>query len=98
MTWFHSTEVQFPRARHHSKRKRRLLDVKGSIRNGRHGPKCSSARRIRMIEKTQVPLMKFLPVSGRRPIKQLAVRVHFLRCGGLFDDWSVEGVMSLVFV
>ncbi|GFV68622.1 uncharacterized protein TNCV_2274851 [Trichonephila clavipes] len=31
-------------------------------------------------------------------MKQLAVRVHFLRCGGLLDDWSVEGVLSLVFV
>ncbi|GFW80796.1 uncharacterized protein TNCV_3778761 [Trichonephila clavipes] len=32
-------------------------------------------------------------------MKQLAaVRVHFLRSGGLLDDWSVEGVLSLVFV
>ncbi|GFW75646.1 uncharacterized protein TNCV_4428291 [Trichonephila clavipes] len=23
---------------------------------------------------------------------------HFLRCGGLLDDWSVEGALSLVFV
>ncbi|GFV73442.1 uncharacterized protein TNCV_3389581 [Trichonephila clavipes] len=48
-------------------------------------------------EKTQGPLMKVLPVPGWRPIKQLAVRMHFLRCGGLLDDWSVEGVLSLVF-
>ncbi|GFT97675.1 hypothetical protein TNCV_275201 [Trichonephila clavipes] len=26
--------------------------------------------------------------------EQLAVRVHFLRCGGLLDDWSVEGVLN----
>ncbi|GFW45845.1 uncharacterized protein TNCV_4495651 [Trichonephila clavipes] len=49
-------------------------------------------------EMTHGPLLKVLPVSGWRPMKQLAVRVHFLRCGGLLDDWSVEGVLSLVFV
>ncbi|GFU88420.1 uncharacterized protein TNCV_3353601 [Trichonephila clavipes] len=49
-------------------------------------------------EKTQGPLMKVLPLPRWQPMKQLAVRVHFLRCGGLFDDWCVEGVLSLVFV
>ncbi|GFX36361.1 uncharacterized protein TNCV_4932741 [Trichonephila clavipes] len=49
-------------------------------------------------EKTQGPLMKMLPMPGWRPIKQLAVRVHFLRCGGLLDDCSVESVLNLVFV
>ncbi|GFW74609.1 uncharacterized protein TNCV_961841 [Trichonephila clavipes] len=47
-------------------------------------------------EKTQGPLMKVLP--GWRPMKQLAVRVHFLRCGVLLDDWSVKVLLSLVFV
>ncbi|GFW84303.1 uncharacterized protein TNCV_1131721 [Trichonephila clavipes] len=42
--------------------------------------------------------MKVLPVPGWWPIKQLAVRVHFLRCGGLLNDWSVKGVLSLVVV
>ncbi|GFW18523.1 uncharacterized protein TNCV_1221841 [Trichonephila clavipes] len=41
--------------------------------------------------------MKVLPVPGWRSMKQLAVRVHFLQCGGLLNDWSVEGVLSLVF-
>ncbi|GFY09457.1 e3 ubiquitin-protein ligase RNF13 [Trichonephila clavipes] len=50
------------------------------------------------LEKTQEPLVKVLPVPGWRPMKQLALRVHFLRCGGLLDDWSVEGVLSLIFV
>ncbi|GFW01293.1 hypothetical protein TNCV_5029481 [Trichonephila clavipes] len=27
-----------------------------------------------------------------------AVGVHFLRCGGLLDHWSVEGLLSLVFM
>ncbi|GFU90885.1 uncharacterized protein TNCV_4922181 [Trichonephila clavipes] len=49
-------------------------------------------------EKTQGPPVKVLPVPGWRPMKPLAVRVHFLRCGGLLNDWSVEGVLSLVFV
>ncbi|GFV39519.1 hypothetical protein TNCV_5038541 [Trichonephila clavipes] len=31
-------------------------------------------------------------------MKQLAVRLHFLRCGGLLDNWAVERVLSLVFV
>ncbi|GFV08395.1 uncharacterized protein TNCV_328291 [Trichonephila clavipes] len=39
-------------------------------------------------EKTQRPLLKVLPVPGWRPMKQLAVRVHFLRCGGFLDDVS----------
>ncbi|GFT23104.1 uncharacterized protein TNCV_1858491 [Trichonephila clavipes] len=49
-------------------------------------------------EKTQWRIVKVLPVSGWRLMKQLAVRVHFLRCGGLLDDWSVEGILSLVFM
>ncbi|GFS53933.1 uncharacterized protein TNCV_3761541 [Trichonephila clavipes] len=46
-------------------------------------------------EKTRRPRMKVLPVPRWHPMKQLAVRMHFLRCGGLLDDWSV---LSLVFV
>ncbi|GFV39994.1 uncharacterized protein TNCV_4412251 [Trichonephila clavipes] len=49
-------------------------------------------------KKTQGALGKVLPVPGWRPMKQLAVHVHFLRCGGLLVDWSVEGIMRLVFV
>ncbi|GFX83236.1 uncharacterized protein TNCV_4988301 [Trichonephila clavipes] len=49
-------------------------------------------------EKTQGILMKVLHVPRWWPMKQLAVRVHFLRCGDLLDDWSIEGVLSLVFV
>ncbi|GFX52160.1 uncharacterized protein TNCV_548191 [Trichonephila clavipes] len=48
-TWFHSTAVQFHRARHHSKRKHRWVGVKGSTRNGRRDPKCPSARRFCMV-------------------------------------------------
>ncbi|GFW54443.1 DUF4817 domain-containing protein [Trichonephila clavipes] len=39
----------FPHAWHHSKRRCRLVGVKGSTRNGYIDPKCSSARRLRMV-------------------------------------------------
>ncbi|GFT08765.1 uncharacterized protein TNCV_663131 [Trichonephila clavipes] len=55
-TWFHSAAVQFPHVRHHSKRRRRWVDVKGSSRNGCRDPKCPSAKRPRMVrEDTGAP-------------------------------------------
>ncbi|GFV97511.1 uncharacterized protein TNCV_2040191 [Trichonephila clavipes] len=55
-TWFHSASVQFPRAWHHSKRRRRWVGVKGSTLNGCHEPKRPSARRLRMVrEDTGAP-------------------------------------------
>ncbi|GFV07809.1 uncharacterized protein TNCV_305571 [Trichonephila clavipes] len=48
-TWFHSAADQFPRARHHSKRRRRWLGVKGNTRDERRDPKCTSARHLRMV-------------------------------------------------
>ncbi|GFX97044.1 uncharacterized protein TNCV_1997761 [Trichonephila clavipes] len=55
-TCFHSAAVQFPRERHHSKRRRRCVGVKSSTRIGRRNPKCPSARRLRMVrEDTRVP-------------------------------------------
>ncbi|GFW93278.1 uncharacterized protein TNCV_2603961 [Trichonephila clavipes] len=77
-TWLNSAAVQFPRVRHHSKRRRRWEDVKGSTRNGRRDPKCLSARRLRMVREDTGGLLKVLPVPGWRSMKQLAVRVHFL--------------------
>ncbi|GFT25880.1 uncharacterized protein TNCV_1518391 [Trichonephila clavipes] len=47
-TFFHSAAVQFPHARHHFKRRRRWVGVKGSTRNGACDPKCPSARCLRM--------------------------------------------------
>ncbi|GFW18133.1 uncharacterized protein TNCV_4006731 [Trichonephila clavipes] len=83
-TWFHYSAVQFPRAWQHSKRRRRWGGVKGSTRNERRDLKCPSARRLCMVRKdTETPL---LPVPGWRTAIQLAVRVNFLRCGGLLDD------------
>ncbi|GFS75991.1 uncharacterized protein TNCV_4666271 [Trichonephila clavipes] len=97
-TWFHSAAVQFPRVRHHSKRRRRWVGVKRSTRNGHRDPKCPSTRHLLMVREDTGPLMKVLHVPGWWPMKQLAVRVHFLRCGGLLNDWSVEGILNLVFV
>ncbi|GFX90650.1 uncharacterized protein TNCV_3194681 [Trichonephila clavipes] len=52
----HTAAVQFPRARHHSKRRCRWMGVKGSIRNRRHDPKCPSTRHLRMVrENTGAP-------------------------------------------
>ncbi|GFW18052.1 uncharacterized protein TNCV_2281561 [Trichonephila clavipes] len=54
--WFHSAAVQFPRARHQSKRRRRWVGVKGSTHNGPLDPKCPSARHLRMVrEDTGAP-------------------------------------------
>ncbi|GFX20416.1 e3 ubiquitin-protein ligase RNF13 [Trichonephila clavipes] len=49
-------------------------------------------------ENTHKFLVKVLPMPNWRPMKQLAVRVHFLRSGGLLDDWPVEVILSLAFV
>ncbi|GFX86391.1 uncharacterized protein TNCV_2562801 [Trichonephila clavipes] len=55
-TWFHFVTVQFLRAWHHSKRKRRWVGVKESTRNELLDPKCPSARRLRMVrEDTRAP-------------------------------------------
>ncbi|GFW21152.1 uncharacterized protein TNCV_2703901 [Trichonephila clavipes] len=61
-TWFHSTAVQFPPARYHSKWRRRWVGIKGCTRNGHHDPKCPSARRLLWFKKTQGTLVKVLPV------------------------------------
>ncbi|GFU87120.1 uncharacterized protein TNCV_430241 [Trichonephila clavipes] len=96
MTWFHSTAVQFPRARNHSKRRRRWVGVKGSTRNRR--PNVLQPGTFVWFEKTQWSLMKVLPVPGWWPMKQLAVRVYFLRYGSLLNNWSSESALILVFV
>ncbi|GFW29764.1 uncharacterized protein TNCV_3936311 [Trichonephila clavipes] len=49
MTWFHSTAVQFSRAWHHPKRRRRWVGFKSSTRNEHRDPKCTSARRFRIV-------------------------------------------------
>ncbi|GFU18893.1 uncharacterized protein TNCV_1086211 [Trichonephila clavipes] len=54
-TCFLSAADQFPRARHHSKRRHRWVGIKSSTRNDCLDPKCPS-RRIRIVrEDTGVP-------------------------------------------
>ncbi|GFU99068.1 hypothetical protein TNCV_3145141 [Trichonephila clavipes] len=84
----HSARVQFPRARHHSKRRRRWVGVKEQ-RNGAPRPQMSFIRRLRMVREDTGFLMKVIPVPRRRPMKKLSVRVHFLRWGDLLDDFSI---------
>ncbi|GFX72475.1 e3 ubiquitin-protein ligase RNF13 [Trichonephila clavipes] len=97
-TWFHSTEVQFPHARHLPNG-----DVDGWTSRATHVmdaaiPNFLQPGTFVWFEKIQGSLMKVLLVPGWRPLKQLAVCVYFLRCGDLLDYWSVEGVMILFFV
>ncbi|GFW43033.1 uncharacterized protein TNCV_1474291 [Trichonephila clavipes] len=61
-TWFHSAAVQFPRERHHSKRRRRWVGVKSSTSNGRRDPNVLQPRAFMWFEKTQGILLKVLPV------------------------------------
>ncbi|GFX12342.1 uncharacterized protein TNCV_63881 [Trichonephila clavipes] len=49
MTWFYFTAVQFPQARHHSKRRRRWVSIKGSTLNWSRDFKCSLARHLCMV-------------------------------------------------
>ncbi|GFS74034.1 uncharacterized protein TNCV_2943141 [Trichonephila clavipes] len=88
----YSAAVQFHRAWQHSKRRRRWVGVKGSTHNG------VQPGAFLWFYKSQGPLVMVLHVPGWWPQKPLAVRVHFLRFGGLLDEWSVEGVLGLVFV
>ncbi|GFX44492.1 uncharacterized protein TNCV_4713181 [Trichonephila clavipes] len=82
--------VQFPRVRHHSKRRRRWVGVKGSTRNGRRDPKYPSARHLRMVREDTAAPNEGATCAWMTTDGALAVRVHFLRCGGLLNDWSVE--------
>ncbi|GFU90896.1 e3 ubiquitin-protein ligase RNF13 [Trichonephila clavipes] len=97
-TWFHSTAVCFL--------------VRGTTPNGGVDWWVSRAAYVMgtailnvlqpsafvWFEKPQWLLVKQLPVPGWWLMKQLAVRGNFLRCGGVLDDWSVEGFLSLDFV
>ncbi|GFU95701.1 e3 ubiquitin-protein ligase RNF13 [Trichonephila clavipes] len=92
-TWFHSAAVQFPRARHNPNGgvdgwASRVAHVMGvTITN------VLQPDNFVWFEKTQGLLMKVLPVPGWRPMRPLSVCVHFLRGGGLLNDWSVEGFL-----
>ncbi|GFV26657.1 e3 ubiquitin-protein ligase RNF13 [Trichonephila clavipes] len=86
--WFHSAAVQFPRTRHHSKRDG--WTSRAAHFMGAAIPNVLQPGSFVWFEKTQGLLMKVLRVPGWRPMKQFALRVHLLRCGGLLNDWSIE--------
>ncbi|GFX99888.1 uncharacterized protein TNCV_259251 [Trichonephila clavipes] len=97
-TLFHFAAVHFPRARHHSKRRCRLVGVYGSTRNGHRDPKRPSARRLRMFrEDTEVP-NEGATCAWMAAEEAVGCTRAFLTMWGLLDDWSVEGILSQVFV
>ncbi|PRD25307.1 UNVERIFIED_CONTAM: hypothetical protein NCL1_41289 [Trichonephila clavipes] len=97
-TWFHSTAVQFPRARHHSKRRRRWVGVKGSSRNGPRDPKCFSARCLRMVREDIGAPSEGATCAWMVVNEAVSCARVFLRWGGLLNDCSVESVLNLVLV
>ncbi|GFX93603.1 uncharacterized protein TNCV_1587801 [Trichonephila clavipes] len=94
----HSAAVQFPRPWHHSKWRRRWMGFKGSRRNRRRDPKYPSARRLRRVREYTGAPSEGATCAWMAVNEAVGCRVHFLRCGGLLDDWSVEGVLSLIFM
>ncbi|PRD23229.1 UNVERIFIED_CONTAM: hypothetical protein NCL1_46977 [Trichonephila clavipes] len=78
------------------------LGVQGETQGGLH--KCAPRSQMFFSQASSYSsrragaLLKVLPVPGWQSMKQLALCVHFLRCGGLLDDWSLEGNLSLFFI
>ncbi|GFX26236.1 uncharacterized protein TNCV_948361 [Trichonephila clavipes] len=97
-TWFHYTAVQFPRERHHSKWRRRWVGVKSSTRNGRRDPKFPLARRLRIVREGTGVHSEGATCAWMAADEAVGCTHTFFGCGGILDDWSVKGVMSLVFV
>ncbi|GFW43173.1 hypothetical protein TNCV_1349371 [Trichonephila clavipes] len=81
--------IQFLRARHHSKPRHRWVGVKGRTHNGRRDPKCPTARRFRLVREDTDVSNERCCACMEADEARVAVRVHFLRCGGLLHDWSV---------
>ncbi|GFW46209.1 uncharacterized protein TNCV_4210881 [Trichonephila clavipes] len=88
-TWFHSTAVEFPRARQFSKRRRRWVGIKGSTRNGHHDPKCPSARSIRMVGEYTGVSNEGGTSAWMAADEAVGCKRLFFLYGGFLDDWSV---------
>ncbi|GFW06616.1 uncharacterized protein TNCV_2189491 [Trichonephila clavipes] len=71
--------------------------VKGSTRNGRLDPKCPSARRLRMVQDTGAP-NEGVTCAWMAADEAVGCTRVFLTKWRCLDDWSAEGVLSLVFV
>ncbi|GFY36002.1 uncharacterized protein TNCV_4843741 [Trichonephila clavipes] len=72
--------------------------VKDSTRNGHRNPKCPSSRHLRMVREDTGAPSECTTCAWMTADEAIAVRLHFLRCGDLLDDWSVDGILGLVFV
>ncbi|GFX22227.1 uncharacterized protein TNCV_2950731 [Trichonephila clavipes] len=96
-TWFHSAAVQFPRARHHSKRRRRWVGVKGSARNGHHDPKCSSARHLRMVREDTGAPNEGATCTWMATDEAVGCTCAFLTMCRFSQRLVCRGVLSLVF-
>ncbi|GFW73823.1 uncharacterized protein TNCV_1542771 [Trichonephila clavipes] len=97
-TSFHSAADQFPHARHHTKRRRRCVDVKGSTRKRRRDHKCPSDRRFLTVREDRGTLTEGATSAWMAADEAVGCTRAFLPCGGLLGDWYIESVLSLVFV
>ncbi|GFV81947.1 uncharacterized protein TNCV_3151451 [Trichonephila clavipes] len=83
---------------HHSKQSCRWVGVKGSTPNGRRDPKCPSARRLRMVREDTGTIGVDTNCVWMSSDEAIGYTRAFLTIWGLLDNWSVEKVLSLVFV
>ncbi|GFX87671.1 uncharacterized protein TNCV_2465641 [Trichonephila clavipes] len=90
ITWFHSAAVKFHRGWHHSKQRCCWVGVMSSARNVRRDPICPLPRRLRMVREDTGAPSEGATCAWMGMMKQLAVRVHFLRCGGLLTTQSEQ--------
>ncbi|GFV99838.1 hypothetical protein TNCV_5081981 [Trichonephila clavipes] len=90
-------KIQFSRVRHHSKRGHRWVGVQSIPHKERRDPQCSSSKRLRVVCKDTGSPSKGATYTWMVD-DEAAVRVHFLRCVGLLNDWPAKGVLSLVIV
>ncbi|KFM75203.1 hypothetical protein X975_05332, partial [Stegodyphus mimosarum] len=86
-TWFHFAAAQFPRARHHSKRRRRWVGIKDSTRYGCRDTNCSSAGCLRMVREdtgapSEDPLLMEFPLL-KKPL-------HFHGPNEKPPEWLVQ--------
>ncbi|GFW09178.1 uncharacterized protein TNCV_2101321 [Trichonephila clavipes] len=78
--------IQFLRARHHSKRRRRWVGVKGSTRNGRRDCKYPSTKCLRIVREVTGTPNENATCAWMSADKAVGCTRAFLRCGDLLDD------------
>ncbi|GFW01002.1 hypothetical protein TNCV_1762401 [Trichonephila clavipes] len=63
-----------------------------------HYTSCGSSGHIRMVREDTGAPIEGATCAWMAADEAVALRVHLVRCGGLLYDWSVEGVLRLIFV